>query len=179
MLKAVRLLEQQIPGIEPVVAAAHGTVEEEIRQIGRGVGFGEHLKVIRGQTHTILSASDLAIVACGTATLETALLGIPQVAVYRTSSSTYYAAKLLVKIPHVALPNIVAGRQIIPELLQNEANPANIAHHLARIWQEDQRQMIQGDYEEMRRLLGDKGAITRAARIVLDVANEKAKIKKQ
>lgn len=179
LLKAVRLLGQKIPGIVPVVAAAHGTVEEEIRQIGSGSGFDGPLKVIQGQTHTILSASDLAIVACGTATLETALLGVPQVAVYRTSSSTYYAAKLLVKIPYVALPNIVVGRQIIPELLQNEANPANIAHHVASIWQEDQRRMIQADYEEMKRLLGEKGAITRAARIVLDVATEKAKINKQ
>ena len=175
MLKAVEKLREEIPGIEPVVAAAHTTAEEEIRKIGSG--FVEDIKAIQGQTHTILSAADLAVIACGTATLEAALLGIPQVAVYRTSSSTYYVAKLIVKIPYVALPNIVAGREVIPELLQNEVTPATIAAQLVRIWQDGQGQGVRAGYQEVRQRLGEKGAIARAAKIVLDIAVQQAKTK--
>jgi lipid-A-disaccharide synthase len=119
-----------------------------------------------------LSAVDLALVACGTATLETALLGVPQVAIYRISPSTYYVAKMLVRIPYIALPNIVAGREIIPELLQNDSTPENIAVHLERIWREDERRRIEADYAELRRKLGEGGAIAKAARIVLDIARQ-------
>ena len=96
-------------------------------------------------------------------------MGVPQAAVYRTSSSTYYAAKLLLRIPYVTLPNIVAGREIIPELLQNDCTPENIAAHVQRIWQDDEWQRMQAAYAELRQRLGEGGAVSRAARIVLDI----------
>ncbi|NMB46101.1 MAG: lipid-A-disaccharide synthase [Firmicutes bacterium] len=172
MLRAVEILQEKIPGIEPIVSAAHVTAQEDIQQISSDCS--KHPRIIQGQTHTVLSAVDLAIVASGTATLEAALLGVPQVVVYRLASSTYFIAKLLVRIPYVALPNIVAGREVVPELLQNEASPGNIAAHLGKLWQEEERCAVQAGYEEVRRLLGEKGAISRAAGIVLDVARREA-----
>jgi lipid-A-disaccharide synthase len=175
MLKAVEKLREEIPNIEPVIAAAHVTAEEEIQKIDSG--YAEDLRVIQGQTHTILSAADLAVIACGTATLEAALLGVPQVAVYRTSSSTYLVAKLLVRIPYIALPNIVAGREVVPELIQSEATAANIAAHLTKIWQDSCGHGVQEGYQEIRQRLGEKGAISRAAKIVLGVAVQQAQTK--
>ncbi len=175
MLKAVTILRQEMPGIVPVVAAAHASAEEEIQRIGDGLK--EQLKILREQTYTVLNSADVAVVVSGTATLEAALLGVPQVVVYRTSSSTYYVAKMLLRIPHVALPNIVVGREIVPELLQNEATPSNIADHLKRIWQDEESRLIQAGYGEVRQRLGETGAISRAARIVLDIAIQQSEAK--
>ena len=170
MLKSVELLRRRIPDIEPVMAAAQTIPVEEYRKLAGDKYGGLH--VIQGQTYEILSAVDLAVVACGTATLETALLGVPQVAVYRISSSTYYVAKMLVRTPYIALPNIVAGREIVPELIQNDSTPENIAAHLERIWQEDERRRIEADYAEIRKRLGEGGAVSKAAGIVLDIAKQ-------
>lgn len=175
MLKAVTILRQEMPGIVPVVAAAHASAEEEIQRIGDGLK--EQLKILREQTYTVLNSADVAVVVSGTVTLEAALLGVPQVVVYRTSSSTYYVAKMLLRIPHVALPNIVVGREIVPELLQNEATPSNIADHLKRIWQDEESRLIQAGYGEVRQRLGETGAISRAARIVLDIAIQQSEAK--
>lgn len=168
MLRSVRLLEEDIPGIQAIVAIAHDTVKEDVQHIIQS--SDSNAKLVQGRTYEALSGSDLALVANGTANLEAALLGIPQVSIYKASSSTYYIAKLIVKIPRVSLPNIVTGREVIPELLQNDATPANIREQLFKIWQPDERARIKADYEEMRRLLGESGAVRRAARIVLNVA---------
>src|SRR5260370_20445037 len=77
--------------------------------------------------------SRAAAVTSGTATVEAALMGTPFVTVYRLSPLTFFAAKRLVKVPYVAMPNLIAGRQIIPELLQNDFTPENVVKHLKQI----------------------------------------------
>ncbi|HHV93743.1 MAG TPA: lipid-A-disaccharide synthase [Firmicutes bacterium] len=173
MLRAVDLLRQKIPGVESAVAAAQTVSDDDFRRAAGDQWNRLHL--VRGETYRVLSAADLAVVACGTATLETALLGVPQVAIYRISSSTYYVAKMIVRTPYIALPNIVAGREIIPELIQHESTPEKIAAQLERIWQEDERRRIASDYAEVRRKLGEGGAVAKAARIVLEVAERAQK----
>jgi lipid-A-disaccharide synthase len=79
---------------------------------------------------------------------------------------------MIVRTPYIALPNIVAGKEIVPELIQNESTPENIAAHLERIWQEDERHRIEADYAEIRKRLGEGGAISKAAKIVLDTAKQ-------
>ncbi len=173
MLKSMQILRREIPDLEIVIAAAHDSALEEIQHILRN--FDAEASTMLGQTYDVLNASDLALVASGTATLEAALLGIPQVVIYRTSSSTYYVAKMLLKIPHVALPNIVCQREIIPELLQNDAIPDKIGAQLIKIWQPEERARIRADYQEMRQRLGEAGAISRAAQMVLGVADEETR----
>ena len=80
-------------------------------------------KFIKGSAYEVLKAADAAMVASGTATLETALIGTPMVIVYKLSPLTYAAGKMLVKIKHVGLPNIIAGREVVRELLQRNATP--------------------------------------------------------
>ena len=83
--------------------------------------------IVRNDTYDALAVSDIAIVASGTATLETALLDVPMVIIYRVSALTYYLAKVAVRIEHLGLVNILAGRTVVPELLQKEATGEKIA----------------------------------------------------
>jgi lipid-A-disaccharide synthase len=82
--------------------------------------------MVEGPLPELLDKSDFAFVTSGTATLETALAGIPMVIVYRTSNSTYWLLKRMIHVPFIGLPNIVAGEKIVPECIQHEANAENL-----------------------------------------------------
>jgi lipid-A-disaccharide synthase len=90
------------------------------------------IALFSGQLCDLLVQADLALVTSGTATLETALVGIPFIIAYHTSLITYTIARRLVRIPHVGLPNIIAGESIVPECIQEQADPQNLALTLGR-----------------------------------------------
>ncbi|MBI5454451.1 MAG: lipid-A-disaccharide synthase [Deltaproteobacteria bacterium] len=126
------------------------------------------VKVVRNSMHAALRAADAAIVASGTATLETALIGSPMVIIYRMAPVSYAIAKALVGVKDVGLPNIVAGKRIVAELIQNEATPERIAEEtLAILNDERRRASIEAAYNDVRKSLGGKGAAERAAKAVL------------
>lgn len=126
------------------------------------------VKVVRNSMHAALRAADAAIVASGTATLETALIGSPMVIIYRMAPVSYAIAKALVGVKDVGLPNIVAGKRIVAELIQNEATPERIAEEtLAILNDEARKSSIAAAYNEVRKSLGGKGAAERAAKAVL------------
>ena len=79
-----------------------------------------------GQTHNLLSRAQFAWVASGTATLEAALLGTPHALVYRTSALTYFLAKQFVKVKFIGLPNLLLGREVVPELIQDALHPSSL-----------------------------------------------------
>ena len=115
-----------------------------------------------------IHACDLVLVASGTATLECALLERPMVIVYKTSWPTYFLSRLLIRIPHIGLVNVVAGRKVVPELIQSKANPARIAEEgLALRNDAGLREKMKGDFAEIRRSLGSPGAGRRAAEEIL------------
>jgi lipid-A-disaccharide synthase len=120
--------------------------------------------------HTLLPHLRVAAVCSGTATLETALAGTPEVVVYKTSWLTYNLGKLLVRISDIALVNVVAGRRGVPELLQSDVTPANIARHLTELADNGPvRERCLDFLGEVRSRLGEPGASRRAAAAVLDV----------
>ncbi len=112
-----------------------------------------------------------AVVTSGTATVEAALMGVPFIAVYRLSALTFFAAKRLVKVPHVAMPNLIAGRQIIPELLQDDFTPENMVKHLQQIVPdgEPRQQMLAGlaEVQAALRREGERPAVERAADAIM------------
>lgn len=125
-------------------------------------------------TYDLMSIADVAVAASGTATLETALLGTPTVIVYKVATLTYLAAKILVKIPFIGLPNIIAGRRIFPELLQDEATPDTVAAAALRFLQDTAaRAAALADLEDMRSRLGGGGALERTAGAVLALCGKK------
>ena len=114
--------------------------------------------------HDLLAACDLVLVASGTATLECALLERPMVIVYRTNPLTWWLGKRLVTLPYIGLVNVVAGRRLVPECLQERATPAAIAEEAVTILRSDQiRQEMQAGCREVRKRLGEPGASRRAA----------------
>ena len=154
---------RQFPQYTIVVAGAPGIPD----------GFYDGLtkfKVVRDQTHTLLAHSHAAIVTSGTATLEAALAGVPQVAVYRNNGSklTYDIMKRVLKIKFVTLPNLICDRQVIPELLQHFCTPEAISAELRRLTPDnsaDRAAMLRG-YDEMRRILTTSHAAQSAAEII-------------
>ncbi|MFZ3055376.1 MAG: hypothetical protein WA098_01325, partial [Smithella sp.] len=128
------------------------------------------VKVVSGQTYDVVSCADLALVASGTATLETALLKVPMVIVYKLSLLSYAIGRLIVDVKNIGLVNIIAGKTIVPELIQKDASGKRIAEEaLAILKNGEKRQEIIKELEAIRGRLGEPGAARRAAQIACDM----------
>ena len=120
-----------------------------------------------------MASADIAISACGTAVLELALCQTPTVVIYKLSKPNYLLAKLLVNIKHFCLPNILANRQLIPELIQNEANPKRIADETLNLLNDTKRyQAIQQDLIQVREQLGTQSAFENVSRIIIEMIQD-------
>jgi len=120
--------------------------------------------IVRDDRFAAIAESHLAICASGTATLEVGLLRTPMVMVYRVSPWTYFLGRLLVRLPHIALVNLVLDRRVVPELLQNDATPERIASTAADILMDrDRIRTMQEGLSGLRERLGESGASDRAA----------------
>ena len=130
------------------------------------------IRVLADNRYDLMAACDAVVAASGTVTLELAILGVPTVAAYRLSPRSYRLGRLLVKLPWFSLVNLIAGRSVIPELLQNEVTADNIANHLQSILPQGQERirMLRG-LDEVRNKLGCPGASRRAANIALGIIN--------
>lgn len=169
MVGAFEQLQSEFPDLIGVLPAAHTTPVSSLQEL---IGDAP-IHIVEGQTHAALVASDTAVIASGTATLEAAILGTPQVVVYKLSTMSYSIAKRIVRIDHVSLPNIVAGREVVKELLQDAVTAGGIADAVRPLLSDGEaRRRMQADYEEVVRRLGSSGAVERAARVVLAAAEE-------
>jgi lipid-A-disaccharide synthase len=122
------------------------------------------VKLVDGRTEEVVGASDAALVKSGTSTLETALMLRPMVVVYRLSWLSYLVGRLLVRIAHFALVNILAGRGLVPELLQGEANPERMAAEIERLLGDRAARELQlQGLRDVRASLGEPGAARRVA----------------
>jgi lipid-A-disaccharide synthase len=126
------------------------------------------VKIVVNQTYNALAAADAAIVSSGTATVEAALLDVPMVVVYRVSPLTALLAKPLVRTPYFSMVNLIAEKRAVPELIQNDFTPANVAVEILRLLRDQPaRDALRRDLVEVRRRLGPPGAIDRAADTIL------------
>jgi lipid-A-disaccharide synthase len=168
MLEGTRLARTKIPEIQPVVALSAMVPRNRVDVTVRP--FGSAALVVEAQAHRVLRASRMAIVASGTATLEAALLGTPMVVVYRASWISYLLGRLLVKVKHVALANILAGQRIVPELLQGNLTPPALRDHIERLWHDEEaRDRMRDGLRAVGESLGSKRASRNAARIVWEM----------
>ena len=127
------------------------------------------LRTVSGGMYDCIHAADLTLVASGTATLETAIAGCPMVIVYQTSFWTWLPARLVVRLPSIGLVNVVAGRRIVPELIQYGATPQRLAREALAILDDPSRQAaIRRDLQQVRNALGAPGAAHRAAHSILE-----------
>ena len=147
------------------------TVDPELvrRLIASGPLDGDELDVVRADRFAAVAGSHLALCASGTATLEVGLLGTPMVVVYRVSPLTYAVGRLLVDLPFVSLVNLVLGRQVVPELLQAEADHERMAAAATRLLSRRTRiDAMRAALAGLRLTLGASGASERAAGCLLD-----------
>ncbi len=129
------------------------------------------LVLVRDRTDDVLAASDVVITASGTATIQCALHEKPMVVVYRVSPLTYRLGRPFVTVDTFAMPNLVAGRRIVPELIQDDFTPERTADEaVALLTDADKRAEMRAALAEVRELLGAPGATARAAETVLEVA---------
>jgi len=131
------------------------------------------VRVVEGKTYDVMNLSELLITASGTATLEAAILGKPMVIVYKVSFFSYWVGRALIQVDHIGLVNLVAGREIVPELIQKDVYPERIAEEALRILRDPIlcRRMTDS-MAGIRQALGEPGAAQRAAAIVTSLLHE-------
>lgn len=183
MADALPLIVDRVPDVQFVVACAPSVSEHLFeplvrasRSMGPGPEGGARLVLARDRTDDVLASSDVVITASGTATVQAALHERPMVVVYRLSPLTYRLGKPFVKVDMYAMPNLVAGRRVVPELIQEEFTGARVADETVRLLTD--RELHARTREALRRvreLLGVSGASGRAADAVLEVARHGAR----
>ena len=119
-----------------------------------------------------LAASDVAVVSSGTATVEAALIGVPMVVIYRVAPLTAWIARRLVRTPYFAMVNLIAGKQVVPELIQDNFTTSRVAEETERLLTSPKaRDQMRLDLAQVRARLGPPGAIDRAADIIAAMLN--------
>jgi len=132
------------------------------------------LKVVGQDRYNALNAVEFCVVASGTATLETAILGKPMVIVYKTSLLTWSLAKGLIRLPSIGLVNVIAGKKIVPECIQFEATAQKVASQIQSLYADQAKiQTIKEELKKVKAALGSPGASRRAAQVVLEVIQRK------
>jgi len=164
MLEAARLLATSVSF---VIAAAPGLDRRVIDAAVRVSGVDA--SVVEGDTYNLIACADAAAVTSGTATVETALLGCPMVVVYKMATVSYWMARALVRVSHIAMPNIVLGESVVPELIQDEADGSRIATELRRYLEDaSYRDATVERLADVRNVLVRPGAADRAAQFLLE-----------
>ena len=124
----------------------------------------ESTPILRGKTHDLYRYSEAGLITSGTATLEAALYGLPEIVCYKANKISYQIAKRLVKIKFISLVNLIADREVVRELIQDELNPSTLEAELKGILEHGEKgsKMLE-DFEEIRELLGSHGASKKIA----------------
>ncbi len=173
MLGAAKILKQKQPELDFAIpraaTIAKKILEDSVRQAGLNI------RLIEGHNYDVMSVADLAIVTSGTVTLEAAMCGLGCEILYKSSPISFWIAKRVVKIPNIGLPNIVAGRQIEPELLQDDCTPDKIASTALELLEPERFAQLQRDLLEVKEKLGEPGAVKRVAELVLRMAGQNPK----
>lgn len=166
MMQAVKQLRDFDPNVQCVIGRAQSISTEYLEGLIDREGLP--VTVVADQANEVMAASDLLLVASGTATLQAALVGTPMIITYRLSWLTYHIAKRIALVKHLGLVNLVAGRGIVPELLQEEAIGERLYEEAVGILKDRGRyNRMQEDLQAIREQMGTSGASDRAAQVVL------------
>lgn len=172
MIKAAEMLAVRHPDLKCVLPLA-STISRELIDSYINKSF---LKIIVPQrdVYSLLSICDLALIKSGTATLEAAIMGVPMVVAYRMSTLSFKIAKMVVKVSNASLVNLIAEREIVPELLQDEATPERLAERASMILDnESYRNEMINNLKKVREKLGGRGASEKTAKIAVDIINRR------
>jgi lipid-A-disaccharide synthase len=173
LLGAAERIRTARPGVELLLALAPTLDESAVRASVAASGLP--VRLVRSDTARAIRAADLVLAVSGTVTLETAILGTPMIITYRVGTLTYLLVRPLISVRFVGLPNLVAGRGVVPELLQQDATPERLAvEALSLLAAPERLQAMRAALVEVRSRLGERGAADRAAREILGLLAEGA-----
>jgi lipid-A-disaccharide synthase len=173
MLEAARRLAAVDPRRRFLIGAAPTVDRAQVTALlaAAAEADGPRVEIVESLTHELMAGSDVVLIASGTATLEAALLGAPMVVCYRVSRLTETVARMLARVPWISLPNIVAGRKAVPEVLQDEVTGHRLASEALHLLEDAAAATAQrAAFKEIRGRLGEPGVGPRAARAVLQAA---------
>lgn len=155
--------------LQVVVACSDNLDEEYLQQFIST----DNVKIVKGNTYNLLKHSKFGIIKSGTSTLEAAIIGLPFVVIYSTSKLTYELAKKLVKIEHIAMPNIIAGKTVVREFIQSEVNAELISEHVQSLLNDESGlNNLKLELNKIKTQLGSTGASKNAAKIITKILHE-------
>ena len=171
LLASAHLLQEEIPDLQFVIPLAPGIPKTILSPWMKNISVP--VKVVEGFTYDVMNLSELLIAASGTVTLEGAILRKPMIIIYKVSLPSSWVARALVRLDHIGLVNLLAEKEIAPELLQRDVNPKRISNEALRILRDPllSRKMVES-MGEVRQKLGEPGAAQRAAHITLSLMKE-------
>lgn len=173
MLEAACEIAAEQPEIHFEIAAASQTLALEMQQRLTTSALRERMRIITGDAAGIMQRAVAAMIASGTATLEAAYFRLPFVLVYKVSWPTYFAARLVLKTKHLGMPNVLAGREIVPEFIQHEARSDTISKAVLKLMNDQaMRDLMISEFDAIIAKLGESGASARAAQVILDELNQ-------
>ena len=169
-------IKQAIPVIQKIstvfddyqiLVSGVSNVDKSIYELLRNLG---NISLVFDKAYELIQSAEAAVVTSGTATLETALIGKPQVVVYKTSWLTYLIARRMIRVPHISLVNLIAGKEVVRELIQGDYNAVNVASELETLLSDvASKKRISEGYSEIRSILGETNASEKAARHIIDL----------
>jgi lipid-A-disaccharide synthase len=170
LASAVPLIRARVPGVQFILARAPGLSDDLF-----ALWIASGVSMVEGRTDDVLAAADVVITASGTATVQAALHERPMVVVYRLSPLTYALGKPFLKVDTFAMPNLVAGHRVVPELIQDGFTPERVAEETVALLTDSRRHAsMQEALRGVRAQLGSSGASGRAAAAILEVAAKRA-----
>ena len=179
-LEAARWLQQRIPDLQLIIPCANREREKQIRGITEALELSLPVTIVQGRSREVMAASDVVLLASGTATLEAMLLKKPMVVGYRLSDFSYKILSRMVQAPHVALPNLLARRELVPELLQNAATPEALgAAALSQLEDTSKREQLIDAFTELHLTLrqnADEQAAKAVAALLTSGHNDKVRL---
>jgi len=169
MLAKMIALVPDFPQVQFVVAGV-----DSLPAATYALALSKGIQVIYNQTYDLLSHAAAAVVTSGTATLETALFNVPQLVVYKTSWISYQIGKRLIRVPYISLPNLIADKQVVRELIQEDFSSGNLRQELGRLLSDaTYRQELQAGYALIRERIGEQQASERVAHLILESLGKK------
>ncbi len=163
MLPLMLSIKNQYPNYQFVIAGAPSQSKEYYHEFN----IGNDTPIVFNQTYHLLKQATAALVTSGTATLETALFGIPEVVCYKGGKISYHIAKQLIKVKYISLVNLIMDNEIVKELIQDELNEKNLKAELDKLLAPTTRNKMIDDYKILKEKLGGSGASKKAAELMI------------
>ena len=167
ILKASSLIKGKYPSVQFLLPLSQSIEEDYLKNFI--TSDYSYIKIVKGKNYDVMKVSDLLITKSGTSTLEAAIIGTPMIIVYKTSITSYYLAKALVNVTYAGLPNLLAGKEAAPELLQHKMNAKNIAEKtIYYLEKKDGLEQMREEFKNIKYSLGEQGASKRTASIIIN-----------